>query len=318
MATHLYANNAAGTLVAGITNVQTTLTMSAPPTQFPSPGAGQDFYATITDAATQTLIEIVLVTAVAGNVFTIVRGQDGTSALSWNAGDIVSQRVVAAELRGFSVGSLINIQVFTASGTYTPTSGANKAIIRAVGAGGAGGSVTFTPGGASAVASGGNAGAPGELYIATGLTSQTVTIGAAGAPGAQGNFPGGAGGATSFGTLMVCAGGQGGLGGTGTTPPALNGPNTLGSTVSGAGTITTSGRGGIGAYGLAPNLSGVLGGSGADAQYGQGGTGGGAGAGAAAQGFGAGGGGAGQGQGAGAGAQGGSGAPGLVVVYEFS
>lgn len=98
--THLYSNNAAGTLAAGITSTATSLTLNAgQAAAFPSPTSPDDFYATITDAATQSLIEIVLVTQVAGNSFTITRAQDGTTARSWNAGDIVSQRVVAAELR---------------------------------------------------------------------------------------------------------------------------------------------------------------------------------------------------------------------------
>ena len=102
MANILYANNAAGTLAAGITNASASLTLNAGQgTPFPSPTAPQVFYMTLTDAATQTLIEIVQVTARAGDVFSIVRAQDGTSALSWNAGDIVSQRTIALELRGF-------------------------------------------------------------------------------------------------------------------------------------------------------------------------------------------------------------------------
>lgn len=102
MANLLYANNAVGTLASGITNVATSLTLNAGQAAlFPNPSAPQVFYATITDAATQTLIEIVQVTAVSGNIFSIVRGQDGTTALSWNAGDIVSQRTIRLELQGF-------------------------------------------------------------------------------------------------------------------------------------------------------------------------------------------------------------------------
>jgi len=102
MANLLYANNAAGTLNSAITAAATSLTLNAgQAAAFPAPAAGQVFYATLTDAATQTLIEIVQVTAVSGNIFSIVRAQDGTSALSWNAGDIVSQRTIALELRNF-------------------------------------------------------------------------------------------------------------------------------------------------------------------------------------------------------------------------
>jgi hypothetical protein len=102
MANLLYANNAVGTLASGITNVATSLTLNAGQAAlFPNPSAPQVFYVTLTDAATQTLIEIVQVTAVSGNIFSIVRAQDGTTALSWNAGDIVSQRTIRLELQGF-------------------------------------------------------------------------------------------------------------------------------------------------------------------------------------------------------------------------
>lgn len=102
MANILYANNAAGTLAAGITNVSAALTLNAGQgTLFPSPIPPQVFYVTLTDAATQTLIEIVQVTARGGDVFSILRAQDGTSALSWNAGDIVSMRTIRLELQGF-------------------------------------------------------------------------------------------------------------------------------------------------------------------------------------------------------------------------
>jgi hypothetical protein len=102
MANLLYANNAAGTLLSGLTNVSASLTLNAGQgAAFPSPVPPQVFYVTLTDAATQTLIEIVKVTAKSGDVFSITRAQDGTSALSWNAGDIVSQRTIALELRGF-------------------------------------------------------------------------------------------------------------------------------------------------------------------------------------------------------------------------
>jgi len=98
----LYANNAAGTLFAAITNTSTTFTLNGSAASlFPSPSTGQAFYGTFTDAATQTLIEIVLVTSNAAGVLTCTRGQDGTSALSWNANDIFSQRVVRAELQKF-------------------------------------------------------------------------------------------------------------------------------------------------------------------------------------------------------------------------
>lgn len=102
MANILYANNAAGTLASGITAASLSLTLNAgQAAAFPAPTPPQVFYVTLTDATTQTLIEIVKVTAVSGNIFSIVRAQDGTSALSWNANDIVSQRAIRLEMQGW-------------------------------------------------------------------------------------------------------------------------------------------------------------------------------------------------------------------------
>lgn len=102
MANILYANNAVGTLAAGITNVASSLTLNVGQVGlFPAPIPPQVFYVTLTDAATQTLIEIVKVTAVSGNVFSITRAQDGTTALSWNAGDVLSLRAIRLEMQGW-------------------------------------------------------------------------------------------------------------------------------------------------------------------------------------------------------------------------
>lgn len=95
-----YANNAKGTLASGISAVATsfTLSSSAQAATFPLTGP---FYATLTDASTGTIHEIVLVTAVTGLTYTCTRGQDNTTAVAWNAADFVTQNVVAAELRDF-------------------------------------------------------------------------------------------------------------------------------------------------------------------------------------------------------------------------
>lgn len=113
---------------------------------------------------------------------------------------------------------LIGVQRFTASGTYTPSAGANRALIVAIGGGGGGGAAGLSSGSgsASSAGGGGGAGAFAIAYQASGLTSQTVTIGAGGAGGATGGSPaanGAVGGQTSFGSLLVCPGGSAGVGG---------------------------------------------------------------------------------------------------------
>lgn len=101
------------------------------------------------------------------------------------------------------------VQVFTASGTYTPTVGMVSAVVECVGGAGAGGGST---GAAASITAGGSGGA--GAYSLKAVTaadigaSKPVTIG----PGGTGstNSAGTAGGDTSLGTLCVAKGGGGG------------------------------------------------------------------------------------------------------------
>ncbi|MEN9755828.1 MAG: hypothetical protein RL755_15 [Pseudomonadota bacterium] len=86
----LFANNARSTLSGSITAVATSATLATGTgVLFPNPNnaIGEYFKLTFTDQATGLLNEIVHVTAVVGDVVTIVRAQEGTTALAWNAGD---------------------------------------------------------------------------------------------------------------------------------------------------------------------------------------------------------------------------------------
>lgn len=116
-------------------------------------------------------------------------------------------------MRLFSVVS----QIFTSSGTYTPTTGMLYCQIECVGGGGGGGGTVS--GGVAIFSSGGGGGGGGYARkvssAATIGASQTVTIGAAGSAGASGNNAGGNGGDTSLGTICVGKGGSGGAGNTG-------------------------------------------------------------------------------------------------------
>jgi hypothetical protein len=101
------------------------------------------------------------------------------------------------------------VQVFTGSGTYTPTSGMAYATFAMVGGGGAGGGAA---GGASAAAAGGGGGgaeaAYGSFSAATAGAGLSITIGAGGTSG--GAAPGNAGGNTLISGICECAGGSGG------------------------------------------------------------------------------------------------------------
>ena len=98
----LYANNAASTLAANISTSTTSITLATGTgALFATPASGQAFYATLYDAATKLNIEIVQVTNVTGDTFTVTRAQQGTSAKSYIVGDIIQQAVTKADLGNF-------------------------------------------------------------------------------------------------------------------------------------------------------------------------------------------------------------------------
>lgn len=95
----LFANNAGTTLAGAISNTATAATLATGTgALFPNPAAGQVYTMTFTDAATGLLNEIVSVTARSGDVITIVRAQEGTTALGWNAGDLANNRLTAGQM----------------------------------------------------------------------------------------------------------------------------------------------------------------------------------------------------------------------------
>ena len=97
-----YANNAVSSLANGIGTTDTSITLvNGGGAKFPAITAPDMFYATLSDAASNTIIEIVLVTARAGDILTVLRGQDNTTAQSFILGDVLSQRGVAAEFTDF-------------------------------------------------------------------------------------------------------------------------------------------------------------------------------------------------------------------------
>jgi hypothetical protein len=89
----LYANNAESTLSADcLTAALAATIVPADAAKFPSPVVGQQYFkVTLTRKATGDK-EIVHCTQRAANVFTIARAQEGTVALDFHAGDLVSLR----------------------------------------------------------------------------------------------------------------------------------------------------------------------------------------------------------------------------------
>lgn len=92
-----FANNATTTLASGINSSVTSLTVATGTgALFPTLSAGDYFYCTL--ANTSGTVEIIKVTARSTDTFTIVRGQDNTTATSWLTGDKVELRLVKATL----------------------------------------------------------------------------------------------------------------------------------------------------------------------------------------------------------------------------
>jgi len=113
----LYTNNAATYLAFGITNTATTMQVSANAgSLFPNPTGGDYFYVSLISLS-GPIIEIVKCTARSGDILTIERGQEGTSALYWNMGDNVQLRITAAGMN-YIAGAAVQSteeQVFTAT-----------------------------------------------------------------------------------------------------------------------------------------------------------------------------------------------------------
>lgn len=105
-------------------------------------------------------------------------------------------------------GRLLNVQVFTSSGTYTPTTGTNSVIVEVQAAGGGSGGIAATGAGTVSASTGSGSGAYAKVYYTSGFSGVTVTIGAPGTAGAAGGAGGNAS-ATSFGSLISCPGGNG-------------------------------------------------------------------------------------------------------------
>lgn len=94
----LYANNAKTSLSVAVGPSDTNLTVSDA-SKFPAVNAGEFFLATLELAG---LYEIVLVTNRSGNNLTVIRGQEGTAALSFGVGTKVENRVTRDTLNRFS------------------------------------------------------------------------------------------------------------------------------------------------------------------------------------------------------------------------
>ena len=101
-----FSNQASTTLASGASSSATSLSVTGA-SSFPILGGGDYCYATL---GAGTSSEIVKVTGISGTTFTVIRGQDNTTATSHLAGADVSLRVTAGALEDLRDGG----QVYTA------------------------------------------------------------------------------------------------------------------------------------------------------------------------------------------------------------
>ncbi len=198
----------------------------------------------------------------AGTTQTIVQG---TTQLFIDNGTDILPRVTTGVTN-------VTQQIFTSSGTYTPTAGMKYCIVEMV-AGGAGG---WTPSANITGGSGGGEYAKG-IFTATQIgASQTVTVGL----GGTGDTTAGAGGTTSLGSLLTAVGGSpaarnqapGGAGGTGGTGAGIHIPGGNGTAALQQSSATwNGGYGGASYFGFQAVFSSI-GVTGPSTLYGNGGT----------------------------------------------
>ena len=111
----VFANNAATTLAAAITSTSATTITVTSSSSFPSLSGSEYFYATIDDGTNK---EIVKVTGVSSETWTVVRAQDGTSARTFANGVDVELRNNAAMLSDIKSFSAFTAPVTGTSGTF--------------------------------------------------------------------------------------------------------------------------------------------------------------------------------------------------------
>jgi hypothetical protein len=125
-----FTNNATTSLASDINDLVTSLTVATGlGSLFPTLSGGDYFYCTLSDFAGN--IEIVKVTARSGDTFTIVRGQDNTTADSWTAGDKVELRLVAATLNDLP--KLDEANTFSQAQTFSSTTTTSGRVTNSVG-----------------------------------------------------------------------------------------------------------------------------------------------------------------------------------------
>jgi len=139
--------------------------------------------------------------------------QDATTVQIWDQVVLDSAANVLASIPA-KPNSLLNVQVFTTNGIYTPTTGIKNAYMKYCGGGGGSGFASATTSTQNAASGGAAAGSYGESFLSAAQIGATrsITIGIGGTAG-NASVPGGSGGTTQMDSIIICPGGGGSTGG---------------------------------------------------------------------------------------------------------
>lgn len=99
---YIFSNNASTTLAESVSATATVLNLaSGKGDLFPSPTTDEAFPITLVDAATGLTNEICYCTSRSGDALTVTRGEEGTTALAWSAGDTAANYITAGTINAW-------------------------------------------------------------------------------------------------------------------------------------------------------------------------------------------------------------------------
>lgn len=99
---YIFSNNASTTLAESVSATATVLNLaSGKGSLFPSPTTDEAFPITLVDASTGLTNEICYCTARSGDQLTVTRGEEGTTAIAWSAGDTAANYITAGTINAW-------------------------------------------------------------------------------------------------------------------------------------------------------------------------------------------------------------------------
>ncbi len=151
MSLFVFANFYSKYVTAYCSSTSNTISVSSA-SSLPALGVDQVIPLVLTNAATESVFEIVYVTAVSGTTLTILRAQEGTIAQNWQVNDLISCDPTAASVGASNIspattssqpvplGQALNVVAVTATGNIT----LGNVLKTLVSAGGATAAITLT------------------------------------------------------------------------------------------------------------------------------------------------------------------------------